>query len=331
MANTNITTNTLLDFKQEALYPETLIERLMAPSSDSPNVMLMGLPAVLDGVAGTASMNPADDSTVFSGPIVIKSNETTDTGTYFSLGFVDRNNNKSVLSLLNGKNSYSTLDPSVFSPNNSNIGLHYDESFEVAGNGLSLKTNFDDKFMDSSCEDGSTYIRTKTYDSSTFSFKTNYVSIDSIKPEIASNNSDGSTTYFFVGTSDTAATTITSLNKSCGSDPNATYIYWKNFNVFQSSDINLKVPVESLKVDLDALKNIDKFKFIWKGDTEDKVNIGVSAQSVEELYPELVSEHNGIKAVAYDKLVVVALAAIDKLTDKINTLENEIKELKKRQ
>ena len=59
------------------------------------------------------------------------------------------------------------------------------------------------------------------------------------------------------------------------------------------------------------------------------MDIGVSAQSVEEVYPQLVDETNGIKSVSYDKLGVVALAAIDKLHDRISSLENEIAQLKK--
>ena len=71
--------------------------------------------------------------------------------------------------------------------------------------------------------------------------------------------------------------------------------------------------------------------FTWKGDESKTVEIGTSAQKVKELYPEMVTvDPNEKLGVAYDKLSVVALAAIDKLYAMYKESQEEIKELKSR-
>jgi hypothetical protein len=58
------------------------------------------------------------------------------------------------------------------------------------------------------------------------------------------------------------------------------------------------------------------------------MQLGVSAQEVRALYPELVYEQeNGTLVVAYDKLSVIALAAIDELYRKNQELENRLTKL----
>ena len=49
-------------------------------------------------------------------------------------------------------------------------------------------------------------------------------------------------------------------------------------------------------------------------DETKKMEIGTSAQEVEKLYPELVlTDEKGKKSVAYNKLSMVALKAVDEL------------------
>jgi hypothetical protein len=98
---------------------------------------------------------------------------------------------------------------------------------------------------------------------------------------------------------------------------------------YQSSDERLKTFKDDIKLDLNALKKIPKKYFTFNDN--DRIEIGTSAQEIQILYPELVTEDsNGYLSVAYDKLSVIALAAVDKLTDKIETLEDENKLLKER-
>ncbi len=119
------------------------------------------------------------------------------------------------------------------------------------------------------------------------------------------------------------------------SDDNAavtvTGIYFKNCKLYQTSDARLKTFVSDLQNDSDLLENIStikKGKFYWSSDKNQKLDIGVTAQTVEKYFPELVDEDKGVKTVSYSKLSVVALAAIDKLNDKIKLLEKEIEQLK---
>ena len=61
------------------------------------------------------------------------------------------------------------------------------------------------------------------------------------------------------------------------------------------------------------------------------MHIGTSAQELQKLYPELVKEdEHGLLNVAYDKLSIVALAAIDQLHQQINELKSENQQMQTR-
>ena len=102
--------------------------------------------------------------------------------------------------------------------------------------------------------------------------------------------------------------------------------------VFTTSDTRLKDIKGDLDVDIDSLVNLDKVYFSWKQDESHRQCIGVTAQSVEALFPELVVENpeTGYKMVNYAGLSVIALAAIDKLADKYNDLERRLHELEQK-
>lgn len=99
-----------------------------------------------------------------------------------------------------------------------------------------------------------------------------------------------------------------------------------------SSDERLKNFENDIEIDFDKLKNIPKKYFTWKHDDEKVLNIGTSAQEVEKIYPEIVEEFlnenegKNYKSVDYSKLSIIALAAIDKLNERITELENKLKE-----
>ena len=94
---------------------------------------------------------------------------------------------------------------------------------------------------------------------------------------------------------------------------------------YESSDERLKDFSNKIDADLDKISKIKKHKFTWKDSENKNEEIGVSAQEIRELYPEIVSENEeGYLSVAYDKLAVVALAAIDELHKKNKELEARI-------
>ena len=95
---------------------------------------------------------------------------------------------------------------------------------------------------------------------------------------------------------------------------------------YQNSDERLKTFTEEYDINLDDIKNIRTGRFYWNTDENQEINCGVTAQTVEEYFPELISENeDGIKSVNYDGLAVVAIAAIKKLTERIEQLEDIIR------
>lgn len=99
---------------------------------------------------------------------------------------------------------------------------------------------------------------------------------------------------------------------------------------FEESDERLKNFEGKINIDLDKLSKLKKNYFTWKNDSNTK-QLGVSAQEIMELYPEIVSEtEDGILNVAYEKLSVVALAAIDQLHDENKKMKNKINTLEER-
>lgn len=92
-----------------------------------------------------------------------------------------------------------------------------------------------------------------------------------------------------------------------------------------TSDIRLKKNVKTLDEVLDKLKGIRGVRFNWKDkDAGESREIGVIAQEVEKVFPELVwtDPKSGYKLVKYDKLAPVLIEAIKEQ-------QKEIEELRK--
>lgn len=90
---------------------------------------------------------------------------------------------------------------------------------------------------------------------------------------------------------------------------------------FETSDARLK----NFGDDIQALEVISKIPtkyFTWRSDETAKSHIGTSAQELQKLYPDLVSEDSeGNLTVDYARLSVIALAAIKELDEKIKVLK----------
>lgn len=181
-----------------------------------------------------------------------------------------------------------------------------------------------------------TYVLTRTYND-TKTYTTKWIKQSAVSIETPAYNATGETPiYFITGCTSKNVTDKSTTELTCSSilDDSKTGIYFKkvsdnSIKLFQTSDERLKHFTSDINIDFSSLAKIKKGEFYWKDDKTKTMDIGVSAQSVEEVYPQLVDETNGIKSVSYDKLGVVALAAIDKLHDRISSLENEITQLKK--
>ena len=94
---------------------------------------------------------------------------------------------------------------------------------------------------------------------------------------------------------------------------------------FYSSDERLKDNIKPIKNSLEKVGQLKGYEFDWndKQEVYEGHDVGVIAQEVEKVVPEIVEtrEHDGYKAVKYEKLVPLLINAI-------NELKAEIEELK---
>ena len=90
---------------------------------------------------------------------------------------------------------------------------------------------------------------------------------------------------------------------------------------YSGSDIDLKKNIQTITNALDKVLQLRGVEFDWKSTNEHQ--IGVIAQEVENIIPEVVVGENGDKAVAYGNLVSVLIEAIKELTQRVIELENK--------
>lgn len=94
-----------------------------------------------------------------------------------------------------------------------------------------------------------------------------------------------------------------------------------------TSDNRLKDFVSDIDLDFEALKLIPKKYYYWKDKSMgEDLQIGTSAQELAKIYPTCVSydEVSDRYSVNYQKLSIVALAAIDKLHERVSELESKL-------
>lgn len=93
------------------------------------------------------------------------------------------------------------------------------------------------------------------------------------------------------------------------------------------SDISLKNNIQPLSNSLDKIRQIEGVSFNWKESGEE--TIGLIAQNIEKVFPELVStDDEGLKSVQYGNLVAPLIEAIKEQQNQIEKLQKEIEELK---
>ena len=88
-----------------------------------------------------------------------------------------------------------------------------------------------------------------------------------------------------------------------------------------TSDINLKKDIEIISNANEILKQINGVNFTWI--ETDKPALGVIAQEVERVLPQLVAERSdiGTKSVCYNGLIGVLIEAVKDLTQRVEELE----------
>lgn len=110
-----------------------------------------------------------------------------------------------------------------------------------------------------------------------------------------------------------------------------------NGSVIGPSDIRLKKNIMPLKSALSSLESINGYKYNWIDESKrgSAVHIGLIAQEVQAVYPELVDANaKGELSVKYDKMIPVLVEAIkeqqamiEELTATVQAQQNQIEAL----
>ena len=85
------------------------------------------------------------------------------------------------------------------------------------------------------------------------------------------------------------------------------------------SDQSLKTQVQPLAGSTEQVLKLQGSKFAWKADGRE--DIGLIAQNVKEVYPQLVHEKEGLLTVDYEKLVAPLIESVRELNARIEVLE----------
>ena len=103
-------------------------------------------------------------------------------------------------------------------------------------------------------------------------------------------------------------------------------------SVAMTSDGRLKKDIQPLTHALDAILQLQAKTYRWKGDTAfaDQADIGLVAQEVEKVFPELVAENEqGYKGIAYSKLTAVLIEAVKEQQGQLTAQQDQIASLEK--
>ena len=95
------------------------------------------------------------------------------------------------------------------------------------------------------------------------------------------------------------------------------YLTYGGSSWTSNSDENIKDIIEIIPNALESIKDLRAVKFYWKGDESKKENLGLIAQDVQKVYPELidkqVNDNDEVLGVRYTELIPVLVKAIQEL------------------
>ena len=99
---------------------------------------------------------------------------------------------------------------------------------------------------------------------------------------------------------------------------------------YATSDKRLKDNIKPIENALDKVNKISGVTFQWNEISQKetgKKDVGVIAQEIEEILPELVeTRSNGYKAVDYPKLTALLIEAVKDLSNQVKELKNGVTE-----
>lgn len=94
-----------------------------------------------------------------------------------------------------------------------------------------------------------------------------------------------------------------------------------------SSDRNLKENITEITGGLDLVKQLQGVRFSMKDDETHRLKLGLIAQEVETVLPEVVSrDYDNFRTVAYQNIVAVLIEAVKELSDKVDELNSKLEQ-----
>jgi hypothetical protein len=141
----------------------------------------------------------------------------------------------------------------------------------------------------------------------------------------------------------TTYTRASFINQACDTSSTVTFAEVRSSGEITAyySDDRLKNRIGNIESALDKVNQLNGFTFTPNQDAidlgvdldKDKVRVGVSAQEVEAVLPEVVTaaaieNDQDYKTVQYDKMVPLLIEAIKELTEQNKELKSEVEILK---
>lgn len=99
---------------------------------------------------------------------------------------------------------------------------------------------------------------------------------------------------------------------------NGVYLPTNGTSWVANSDLNLKNIESYIENAIESIMDLKAIRFNWKADAEKSTNIGLIAQEVEKVYPELINKNReGYLGVRYTELIPILVKAIQELNAKL--------------
>jgi hypothetical protein len=111
------------------------------------------------------------------------------------------------------------------------------------------------------------------------------------------------------------------VTKNSGGSMGGVYLYNAGTSWIAYSDERLKNIKEEITGAVDILKQIRAVKYTWKSDTTETLNVGVIAQDIQKVLPEIIDVRNDemkTLGVRHTELIPVLIAAIQELNERLN-------------
>jgi hypothetical protein len=107
---------------------------------------------------------------------------------------------------------------------------------------------------------------------------------------------------------------------------------WSANGTIQTSDLRLKTNIHPLQYGLKEVLQMNPVSYNWISGPTTGVKIGLIAQEVQQLVPEVVSgdEQKEILGMNYAELIPVLINAVKEQQQQINSMETEVNKLQRR-